>query len=314
MAGRVADADIRLLRIFVAVVECGGFAAAQALLNVSESTISTHMHDLETRLGMRLCERGRSGFRLTGDGEAIFRATRDLLASLDRFQDHVAARKREMSGELTVGLPDNILTHPDFPLAAAIEHFYGRVNMVELTLHTMTPRDLERGVLEGNLQIAIIPRHRKIAGLNYEKLLREVNYFYCGRRHPLFQAAKPNLDIETIAAAGLIGRGYLSKFDQKFFGASPHRATVFSMEAAAALVLSGRFGGFLPAHYAERWVEMGEMKALRPDILTYAPDFDIVTRKSGVPSLPAKAFIAQLRAEALKRSKAEPGKDETTHP
>src|SRR5262245_11542525 len=91
MLGRVSDADLRLLRVFAAVAECGGFAAAQALLNVSESTVSTHMHDLETRLGLRLCERGRGGFRLTADGEAVYRSARELFTALDRFQTHVAS-------------------------------------------------------------------------------------------------------------------------------------------------------------------------------------------------------------------------------
>jgi DNA-binding transcriptional LysR family regulator len=276
MIGRLADVDIRLLRVFVAVAECGGFAAAQALLNISESTVSTHMSDLEARLGMRLCERGRGGFRLTGDGQSVYQATRELLASLDRFQDRVAARRQEMSGQLAIGLPDNIITHLDFRIAEAIERFYGRVNMVELTLHTLTPRELERGVLDGSMHLAIVPRHQKLSGLSYQLLFREVNYFYVGKRHALFSAATPSLELQTIAAAGLIGRGYLSRFDRKFFGTMPHSATVFGMEAAAMLVLSGRFGGFLPAHYAQRWIDSGDMKAL--------------------------TFIADLRAVCLHRS------------
>ena len=143
-----------------------------------------------------------------------------------------------------------------------------------------------------------MPRHQKIAGLRYERLFREVNYFYCGRRHPMFPHPATKPDIAEIAAAGLIGRGYLSKFDHRFF-ASPHRATVFSMEAAATLILSGRFGGFLPSHYAERWVESGEMRPLRPDVLTYSPEFDMVTRKGGELNLPAETFIEDLRAAAL---------------
>ena len=68
-------------------------AAAQALLNVSESTVSTHMHDLETRLGLRLCQRGRGGFRLTADGEAVYRSARELFApsTASRPMSHRAA-------------------------------------------------------------------------------------------------------------------------------------------------------------------------------------------------------------------------------
>ena len=63
MLMNLSEGDLRLLRVFAKVVEAGGFSAAQIELNVSQSTISTHMTALEQRLGMRLCERGRSGFR-----------------------------------------------------------------------------------------------------------------------------------------------------------------------------------------------------------------------------------------------------------
>ena len=45
------------------------------------------------------------------------------------------------------------------------------------------------------------------------------------------------------------------------------------------------------------------MKPLRPDLLTYSPDFDIVTRKGTETALPAKTFIADLRAAAAALSK-----------
>ena len=65
--GQVSDFDIRLLRIFKTIVECGSFSAAESTLGLSRSAISLHMGDLEKRLGMRLCQRGRAGFALTDD-------------------------------------------------------------------------------------------------------------------------------------------------------------------------------------------------------------------------------------------------------
>ena len=48
---------------------------------------------------------------------------------------------------------------------------------------------------------------------------------------------------------------------------------------------------------------IGEMRALRPDLLTYTPDFDVLTRRGVEPTLPARAFIADLKATA-----SEPGR------
>ena len=36
-------------------------AAAELELNIGTSTVSRHMKDLETRLGLTLCRRGRAG-------------------------------------------------------------------------------------------------------------------------------------------------------------------------------------------------------------------------------------------------------------
>lgn len=60
--------DFKLLKVFKAVVEAGGFSAAQNELNVGLAAISKQISDLEIRIGMRLCTRGREGFCLTEEG------------------------------------------------------------------------------------------------------------------------------------------------------------------------------------------------------------------------------------------------------
>ncbi len=41
MLSQLRDLDLQLLRLFVTVVECGGFSAAQGELGIGQSTIST---------------------------------------------------------------------------------------------------------------------------------------------------------------------------------------------------------------------------------------------------------------------------------
>ena len=63
-----------------AVVACGGFAAAELELNINRSTISRHIKDLETRLGVTLCRRGRGGFALTREGEQVYTSALKMMA------------------------------------------------------------------------------------------------------------------------------------------------------------------------------------------------------------------------------------------
>ena len=47
--GQLGDMDLRLLRVFKAVVECGGMSAAELELNIGSSTLSRHMKDLDRK-------------------------------------------------------------------------------------------------------------------------------------------------------------------------------------------------------------------------------------------------------------------------
>ena len=62
--GRRDNIDLRLLGVFVTLAEAQGFAEAQFALNLSASTLSTHLSALERKTGGRLCDRGRGGSTL----------------------------------------------------------------------------------------------------------------------------------------------------------------------------------------------------------------------------------------------------------
>lgn len=294
MIGRLSDIDIRLLRNFVAVVEAGGFSLATARLNVSESTISQQMSDLESRIGMRLCERGRAGFRLTRNGDEVYKATVELLEDMARFRDRLALLGSEMSGTLNLGVADAIVTLKGSNLVEAIRAYVDRSPDISINLHMLTPRELERGVIEGQLHVAIAPEHRRVAGLAYLPLFSERNSLYCGRDHPLFQKPQTEITPEMLDAGGRISRGYLEHFDRDLFGTERYRATVQLTEAAALLILSGRFIGFLPDHYAASWVAEGRMRAIRPDLYRLEPRFNIISRRDATADRRVDAFVKEL--------------------
>ena len=59
----------------------------------SAGTISTHIGELEARLGTRLCQRGRGGFALTARGKKIYEASLGLMQSLESFRNEVNAEQ-----------------------------------------------------------------------------------------------------------------------------------------------------------------------------------------------------------------------------
>jgi LysR family transcriptional regulator, transcriptional activator for bauABCD operon len=282
MIGRVSDIDLRLLRVFMVVVEAGGFALATARLNVAESTISQHMADLEKRLSLRLCERGRSGFRLTPAGEEVYHAVTELMAGLDSFRTQVTGLARPGALRIVLGLPDAIVTMGGGHVSRALAGFQKQHPEVDLQLAIRSPRALERGVADEQLTCAIAPEHRRVAGLEYRPLFLEKNSLYCGAEHAFFDLAPSAISREMLDQAHRISRGYLEKFDADFFSNDTYAATVTETEGAAILILGGRLIGFLPDHYAEAWVKAGTMRAVDPDRLSFTVAFHLIQRRASM--------------------------------
>ena len=104
--GQLSDMDLRLLQVFKSVAECGGMSAAELELNIGTSTVSRHMKDLETRLGLTLCRRGRAGFALTAEGQRVYDETLRLLSAVDAFRSSIDDIHRRMGGRLEVAVFD----------------------------------------------------------------------------------------------------------------------------------------------------------------------------------------------------------------
>lgn len=294
--GQLSDMDIRLLRVFKSVVDCGGMAAAELELNIGTSTISRHIKDLETRLGLTLCRRGRAGFALTPEGEQIYAETLRLLSGVDAFRSRVDEIHQRMGGELHIAVFDKTASNPAAHIGEAIAQFQAQAPDVSLHLHVAPLNTIERGVLDGQFQVGIIPGHRSSDTLAYDELFDETMYLYCGPGHPLAAAAQPPADWNTVRAHAFAGLGYHSPNMELSQQVSLSRAaTGYDQESIATLILSGCFLGFLPDHYAAEFVRQGHMRAFQPETFHYRCSFFSIVRASPQATRVTQAFQACLR-------------------
>lgn len=297
LLGQLSDMDLRLLRVFKTVVECGGLSAAELELNIGTSTVSRHLKDLETRLGLVLCRRGRAGFALTPEGQRIYDETLRVLAALEGFRTSVDDIHLRMGGRLEVALFDKTATNPASCIAQAAARFAAAAPDVSLSLHVAPMPAIERGLLDGSLHVGVIPAHRSSRSLAYQDLFDETMLLYCGAGHPLFDASAPGLTWKQLRQHAFAGLGYHSpNMELSHRAQLARKATAFDQEAVATLVLSGRFLGFLPDHYAAVFEREGRMRAVQPKRFRYACRFVGVMRRSPEPSRPAQLFSECLRA------------------
>ncbi len=307
LLGRVSDVDLRLLRIFQTVVNCGGLSAAEIDLGIGRSTISTHIGELEGRLGTRLCQRGRGGFALTSRGKKIYEASLGLMKSLDDFRNEVNADQDVMTGEINIGMVDNIIWDKEAQLQDVFRQFSEIASKIDLTLYVFSPDAIERRVLDGRLDVGIAPVMHELAGLQYDYLFDEVNHLYCGRGHPLFEVPDSEISTADLVRSQYVKKGYAVNSNlQQANSAMGKRVVGFHVEAFALLILSGCYIGFLPEHYAAVWESSGEMRRLLPKRYEAIVSFASMTARGRPGTAARTAFLTELlkpgRRESAPRS------------
>jgi DNA-binding transcriptional LysR family regulator len=97
--------EVQSLRIFIAIVDAKGFAAAARFLGQTPSAISQRLSQLETRLGVKLLQRNSRKLQLTEEGQLLYERGRLLLGGLDELQRDLEHRRDSLAGPLKLWGP-----------------------------------------------------------------------------------------------------------------------------------------------------------------------------------------------------------------
>lgn len=286
--------DLRLLRIFVVLADAGGFADAQITLNLSQSTLSTHLSQLEKRIGAQLCLRGRRKFQLTDIGQATYDAARKLFADIDSFQSQISTASGGVTGRLKIGLSDGVFASPYLGLQKVITRLMQPDFDVFVDLFLGIPSELERRLTDGDRDIVIGPLTQKAPGIIYQPYYEEAHFLYCAGGHPLFDKPDSAIEKQDIDNSRFAVRSY-RHFDDLYRVNHPRAgASVVQMEAQLMLILSGRFIGFLPAHLAEHWEKKKSLRAVKPKTYCFDSLHNIAYRESDADRPLIRAFLESL--------------------
>lgn len=298
--GQIGDYEIKQLKVFKTVVDCGGFSAAETALNIGRSTISLHISNLESRLNLSLCKRGRAGFSLTQEGQIIYQMTNDLLESLESFRTTVNNLNASLTGKLRIALSDTVSLDQRSHFPELIHAFSSQASEVMVHTNVAPMADIERMVLNDEADIGFIPYHRQLDGLNYIPLYQDTCYLYCHPSHPLVELT-PEEQAEQI-----------NQFPTTHAGVKPHEgisaqinemnlsAVSYFYDTRLALILSGQYIGFLPDFYAQAHLDKAELVAVLPEQRNYDLGVAVISRKTAQPNKARELFLDIISDEFVK--------------
>lgn len=262
--------DPRLLRLFLTVADAGGISAAERRLNLSRSTISTNLAELESRLGLTLCKRGPGGFALTSAGQSVYEAASSWLAAGDQLSAQLAdLQHQKLSGQLHIGFCDSSLTHPEFCFANVLRDFRLKAPQARLSVTSLNAGAVSDALAAGEIHLGIAPEAVGQRRFFSKPLYREDYRLYCAIGHPLFGTELA--EDTALAACDFVGTGQVwSEQQEKLINRLKLAAIAPELEARTALILSGTYVGFLPEHAAAPWLERQQIHALAADRFGYS--------------------------------------------
>ena len=97
--------DLNDLYYFAAVVDHGGFAAAERVLGIPKSRLSRRISALEDALGVRLLQRSTRRFAVTDIGQNVYRHAQAMLAEAQAAREAVDRLSAEPRGSIRVSVP-----------------------------------------------------------------------------------------------------------------------------------------------------------------------------------------------------------------
>ncbi|MGR5149251.1 LysR family transcriptional regulator [Photobacterium alginatilyticum] len=292
----IDDIDIRLLKLFLAIADSGGFSAAQYQLNMHQSSISKKMSDLETRLGMTLCQRGRGGFNLTADGLKVYEASRKLFEHINDFQCKVNDIRNVSSGNIQIGLTDNLATNNHCHIQTALSEFCKRYSKVNINTHIFDTAMIETNLLDNKFDAGITSPEVFKSGLKYIYIFNEQQYLYCTPSHPILSLGR-TVTADDILVHPVVDRGLAHPVTPlNHIKEQAYKSKTTNMEATAHMILSGHFIGYLPEHYAQIWLERQKMVKIPITAeLEYKPNFYLTINEQQDLSCAAKALVFAIK-------------------
>lgn len=125
--------SLEQLRVFIAVIDHGGFAAAARALHRTQSVISYTIANLEEQLNIALLDRGKRKPELTEAGKALLADARAIAMKVDGMRSRAKALSAGLEAEVSLVVD---VMFPTCLLVRILNAFQQQFPAVAMRLHT----------------------------------------------------------------------------------------------------------------------------------------------------------------------------------
>jgi molybdate transport repressor ModE-like protein len=163
------DLDLRLLRSFLAVAQCGKISTAAKQLHLSQPAVTAHLRRLEEIVGKPLISRSTRGVKLTTQGHTLHTLANEVQNTLSRIEASFH-REQKLAGKLRFGAS---LTIASDVIPAFLAEFCRLHPAVHVELRVDNTETVLESVREGAYPFGFVEGNPRAAGLRLEQFVED---------------------------------------------------------------------------------------------------------------------------------------------
>jgi len=153
------------------------FGRAAVACNVSPSTLSAAIRDLETELGVAVVERGKQFAGLTPEGRSVVEYARRMAASTESLKQELASLRDGLTGRLRLGVIPTALT----VVASLTASFARRHSLVTAEVLSLATDEILARLRRFELDAGVVyVESAQVAGLSIVPVWRESHVLLTG--------------------------------------------------------------------------------------------------------------------------------------
>lgn len=191
--------ELRHIYTFQAIVQEGSFLRAAEKLMYAQSTITLHIQQLETELGVKLFIRQGKKVQLTEAGHSLKEQAASLVTRATALQESMFNLVAGEAGHVRIGV---IEPTASLRLPQILAPFCQERPHIQLTIEVGNTRKISQRVASGDLDIGICSLPEAHLGLDFELLFPEQMALLLPETHPL--AMQPTISVRDLKGQRLI--------------------------------------------------------------------------------------------------------------
>lgn len=161
--------DFRL-KVFYNVAKNLSFTRAAKELFVSQPAITKHINELERQYSARLFDRTGGKIMLTEAGRMLLEHCSRILDEYNRMEYDMSLLNARSSGHISIGASTTIA---QYVLPQILAEFTERYPKIEVSLTNGNSRDIEKALMNHDIDLGMVEGKSHTAGLQYEPFLED---------------------------------------------------------------------------------------------------------------------------------------------